>query len=67
MSDEKTQADPQQAKTPNSEEPSTWTMPFPEMMAKMMTCCRCRPEQMKTMWATCCGSPAEKKENPETA
>lgn len=66
MSNEKTQADPQQAKTA-SEEASAWTMPFPEMMAKMMAYCGCRPEQMKTMGATCCGRPVEKKENPKTA
>ncbi len=66
MSEEKTQANSQQAKTA-SEEQSPWTMPFPEMMAKMMARCGCRPEQMSMMWTTCCGKPAEKKEDPKTA
>lgn len=66
MSAEKTQADPQQAKTA-SEEPSAWTMPFPEMMAKMMARCGCRLEQMSARWAACCGKQPEKKENSKTA
>jgi hypothetical protein len=65
MSDKKTQADPQQAKAA-SEEQSAWTMPFSEMMEKMMAHCGCRPEPIKAMWPTCCCMPAEQKEDQKT-
>ncbi len=67
MSDEKTQADPQQAKTASEEQPP-WSMPFPEMMAKMMARCGCRPDQMDMNWAAyCCDMFAAKKEDPKKA
>ena len=66
MPDEKTTADPQPAKTA-SEEQSEWCMPFPEMMAKMMAYCGCRPGQTGIKWASCCDTPAEKKQTPKEA
>ncbi len=66
MSDKKTQTDDQRAKATGKTQTSG-TMPFLEMMEKMMAGCGCRPEQMGAMWAACCGMPAEQKEEQKTA
>ncbi len=60
MSDEKSQANDQQAKTDGEAQPG-WAKAFQEMMEQMMAHCGCRPEQMSAMWTTCCGQPVEKK------
>jgi hypothetical protein len=60
MSDEKSQADTQQANT-DGQAQTAWAMPFQEMMEKMMARCGCRPEQMGATWAECCGMSPEKK------
>ncbi len=65
MSEEKTSTDPQQAKTASEEQPGS-TMPFPEMMAKMMARCGCHPEQMGK-WAICCETSHEKKQDKTSA
>ena len=66
MSDKKTQTDDRQAKASGKTQ-TAGTMPFSEMMKKMMAGCGCRPEQMSAMWAACCSMPAEQKEEQKTA
>ncbi len=66
MSDKKTQTEDQHTKTTGKTH-AAGTMPFAEMMEKMMTGCGCRPEQMSAMWAACCGMPVEEKEEQKTA
>ena len=65
MSDAKTR--PNTGPTNSGAKTSTaWeSMPFKEMMEKWMTGCGCRPEDMASLWGTCCGMSLEKKKGHE--
>ena len=64
MSDEKTPPDTGPT-DPNETAHTAWSMPFQEMMEKMMAGCDCRPEDMASLWGACCGLPREKKQGHE--
>ncbi|CAG0990147.1 hypothetical protein ANRL3_02717 [Anaerolineae bacterium] len=64
MSDKKTQPDTGPT-NPDETAHTAWSMPFQEMMEKMMADCDCRLEDMASLWGACCGTSREKKKGHE--